>query len=79
MGKTELCKAMAQFIFDDKHAFTRVDMSEFGEKHTVSKLIGRLHTINHLVSFITSCNLIFCFVFEQELHLVMSGTKRVGC
>ena len=31
---------MAQFIFDDKKAFTRIDMSEFGEKHTVSRLIG---------------------------------------
>ena len=40
VGKTELCKAMAQFIFDDKKAFTRIDMSEFGEKHTVSRLIG---------------------------------------
>jgi len=40
VGKTELCKAMSQFIFDDKNAFTRIDMSEFGEKHTVSKLIG---------------------------------------
>ena len=40
VGKTELCKAMAQFIFEDKNAFTRIDMSEFGEKHTVSRLIG---------------------------------------
>ena len=31
---------MAQFIFEDKNAFTRIDMSEFGEKHTVSRLIG---------------------------------------
>ncbi len=40
VGKTELCKAMAQFIFEDKNALTRIDMSEFGEKHTVSRLIG---------------------------------------
>lgn len=40
VGKTELCKALARFIFDDPNAITRVDMSEFGEKHTVSRLIG---------------------------------------
>ena len=40
MGKTELCKALAKFIFDDESAMTRIDMSEYGEKHTISKLIG---------------------------------------
>lgn len=40
VGKTELCKALAEFIFDDQNAMTRVDMSEYGEKHTVSRLIG---------------------------------------
>jgi ATP-dependent Clp protease ATP-binding subunit ClpB len=40
VGKTELCKALAEFIFDDDSAMTRIDMSEFGEKHTVSRLIG---------------------------------------
>jgi ATP-dependent Clp protease ATP-binding subunit ClpB len=38
--ETELCKALAEFIFDDPNAMTRIDMSEFGEKHTVSRLIG---------------------------------------
>jgi ATP-dependent Clp protease ATP-binding subunit ClpB len=38
--ETELCKALAEFIFDDSNAMTRIDMSEFGEKHTVSRLIG---------------------------------------
>lgn len=38
--QTELCKALAEFIFDDEDAMTRVDMSEYGEKHTVSRLIG---------------------------------------
>jgi len=40
VGKTELCKALASFIFDDESAMTRIDMSEYGEKHTVSRLIG---------------------------------------
>lgn len=40
VGKTELCKALAQSLFDDENAMTRVDMSEYGEKHTVSRLIG---------------------------------------
>lgn len=40
VGKTELCKALAEFIFDDENAMTRIDMSEYGEKHTVSRLIG---------------------------------------
>ena len=40
VGKTELCKALAEFLFDDPNAMTRIDMSEFSEKHTVSRLIG---------------------------------------
>mmetsp|Transcript_11378 Transcript_11378/g.17048 ORF Transcript_11378/g.17048 Transcript_11378/m.17048 type:complete len:591 (+) Transcript_11378:22-1794(+) len=40
VGKTELCKALAKFIFDDPNAMTRIDMSEYSEKHTVSRLIG---------------------------------------
>ncbi|TXT32315.1 MAG: ATP-dependent Clp protease ATP-binding subunit ClpB [Planctomycetota bacterium] len=40
VGKTELCKALAAFLFDDEHAMVRVDMSEFMEKHSVARLIG---------------------------------------
>lgn len=40
VGKTELCKALAEFLFDDEHAILRVDMSEYMEKHSVSRLIG---------------------------------------
>ncbi|MDX1976026.1 MAG: ATP-dependent chaperone ClpB [Rickettsiales bacterium] len=40
VGKTELCKALAEFIFDDERALLRVDMSEFMEKHAVARLIG---------------------------------------
>jgi ATP-dependent Clp protease ATP-binding subunit ClpC len=40
VGKTELAKALAQFLFDDEDAMIRLDMSEFQEKHTVSRLIG---------------------------------------
>jgi ATP-dependent Clp protease ATP-binding subunit ClpB len=40
VGKTELCKALAQVLFDDEHAMVRLDMSEFMERHTVSRLIG---------------------------------------
>ena len=40
VGKTETAKALAEFIFDDEDAMTRIDMSEYGEKHTVSRLIG---------------------------------------
>jgi ATP-dependent Clp protease ATP-binding subunit ClpB len=40
VGKTELCKALAEVMFDDEHAMVRLDMSEFMEKHTVSRLIG---------------------------------------
>jgi ATP-dependent Clp protease ATP-binding subunit ClpB len=40
VGKTELSKALAQFLFDDKHALLRIDMSEFMEKHSVARLIG---------------------------------------
>ncbi|HEY4511276.1 MAG TPA: AAA family ATPase [Candidatus Paceibacterota bacterium] len=40
VGKTELTKALAQFLFDDEKALIRIDMSEYMEKHSVSKLIG---------------------------------------
>jgi len=40
VGKTELCKALAQVLFDDENAMVRLDMSEFMERHTVSRLIG---------------------------------------
>jgi ATP-dependent Clp protease ATP-binding subunit ClpB len=40
VGKTELCKALALTLFDDETAIVRIDMSEFMEKHTVSRLIG---------------------------------------
>jgi ATP-dependent Clp protease ATP-binding subunit ClpB len=40
VGKTETARALAQFLFDDEHAMVRIDMSEFMEKHSVSRLIG---------------------------------------
>jgi ATP-dependent Clp protease ATP-binding subunit ClpB len=40
VGKTELTKALAEFLFDDEHALVRIDMSEYMEKHSVARLIG---------------------------------------
>ena len=40
VGKTELARALAEFLFDDETAMVRLDMSEYGEKHTVSRLVG---------------------------------------
>jgi ATP-dependent Clp protease ATP-binding subunit ClpB len=40
VGKTELAKALAEFLFDDERAMIRIDMSEYGEKHTVARLLG---------------------------------------
>ncbi len=40
VGKTELCKVLAQVMFDDENAMIRIDMSEFMERHTVSRLVG---------------------------------------
>jgi ATP-dependent Clp protease ATP-binding subunit ClpB len=40
VGKTELAKALAGFLFDDERAMVRIDMSEYGEKHSVSRLVG---------------------------------------
>ncbi|QIW16620.1 ATP-dependent chaperone ClpB [Pasteurellaceae bacterium RH1A] len=40
VGKTELCKTLANFLFDDEDAMVRIDMSEFMEKHSVSRLVG---------------------------------------
>ncbi len=40
VGKTELARALAEFLFDDERAMTRIDMSEYQERHTVSRLVG---------------------------------------
>ena len=40
VGKTELARALAEFLFDDEHAMIRIDMSEYQEKHTVARLVG---------------------------------------
>ncbi|CAM5717158.1 chaperone protein ClpB [Streptomyces badius] len=40
VGKTELAKALADFLFDDERAMIRIDMSEYGEKHSVARLVG---------------------------------------
>ena len=40
VGKTELTKALAEFLFDDEAALVRIDMSEYMEKHSVARLIG---------------------------------------
>jgi ATP-dependent Clp protease ATP-binding subunit ClpB len=40
VGKTELAKALAEYLFNDENAMTRIDMSEYQEKHTVSRLVG---------------------------------------
>ena len=40
VGKTELCKALAEFLFDTENAMVRIDMSEFMEQHSVARLIG---------------------------------------
>src|SRR4029453_14639149 len=40
VGKTELARALAEFLFDDEHNIVRIDMSEYMEKHSVARLIG---------------------------------------
>ena len=40
VGKTELSRALAEFLFNDEDSMVRLDMSEYGERHTVSRLIG---------------------------------------
>jgi ATP-dependent Clp protease ATP-binding subunit ClpB len=45
VGKTELAKALAEYLFDDESMMTRIDMSEYQEKHTVSRLVGRLQVM----------------------------------
>src|SRR5262249_15138899 len=40
VGKTELARALAEYLFDDEKAMVRIDMSEYQEKHTVSRLVG---------------------------------------
>src|SRR5690606_41976237 len=40
VGKSELAKALAEYLFDDENAMTRIDMSEYSERHSVSRLVG---------------------------------------
>src|SRR5438874_9989658 len=40
VGKTELARALAEYLFDDEHAMVRIDMSEYMERHAVARLIG---------------------------------------
>ena len=40
MGKTELCKTLARYLFDSEDAIVRIDMSEYMESHSVSRLVG---------------------------------------
>ena len=40
VGKTELAKSLAEFLFDDERAMIRIDMSEYSEKHSVARLVG---------------------------------------
>jgi ATP-dependent Clp protease ATP-binding subunit ClpB len=49
VGKTELCKKMAGFLFSTETAVVRFDMSEFQEKHTISRLIGRYVYVSKLL------------------------------
>lgn len=45
VGKTELAKALAEYLFDDENAMTRIDMSEYQERHSVSRLVGDLRVM----------------------------------
>ena len=49
VGKTELAKALAEFLFDDENQMTRIDMSEYQEKHSVSRLIGHLPDMSDMM------------------------------
>lgn len=79
VGKTELCKALARTLFDDENAMTRIDMSEYGEKHTVSRLIG----VSTILAFslCKSCvaykspHLILPFFLHLRLHQGMLAMK----
>ncbi|HKH18075.1 MAG TPA: AAA family ATPase, partial [Solirubrobacteraceae bacterium] len=59
VGKTELARALAEFLFDDDHALIRIDMSEYQEKHTVSRMLeGEVEKLIHM---------------EERLHLRVIG------
>jgi hypothetical protein len=73
VGKTELCKALASFLFDSEHAMIRIDMSEYMEKHAVSRLIGAA-PVRPLCSF----NFFRDFVFVEILLLLVSCVLALG-
>ena len=54
VGKTELAKAVSELLFDDERAMTRIDMSEYMEKHSISRLVTLLHCC------LLHCRLLHC-------------------
>jgi ATP-dependent Clp protease ATP-binding subunit ClpB len=65
VGKTELCKALSEFMFDSEDALIRIDMSEYMEKHTVSRLLG--YVLCSSIALISMIELSFC----QECRLTL--------
>ncbi len=54
VGKTELAKALAESIYGDEHALLRIDMSEYGERHTVARLVGGLRAMSVTTKAVSS-------------------------
>ena len=64
VGKTELAKALADFLFDDERAMVRIDMSEYSEKHAVARLVGAPPSFKFLLSHFTKVLLIYFFALS---------------
>ena len=73
MGKTELCKSLAEAMFGDENAMIRIDMSKYMERHTVSRLVGsppgELHPIvDSMIYYLT--NGVFCYAYMIRNRLL---------
>jgi len=71
VGKTELAKALASFMFASEDAMVRIDMSEYMEKHSVSKLIGAPPGESAFMSFVL-------FSFDERRSLLIAGSLRIA-
>uniref|UniRef100_A0A7S1B777 Clp R domain-containing protein n=1 Tax=Corethron hystrix TaxID=216773 RepID=A0A7S1B777_9STRA len=77
VGKTELCKALSEFMFDTEEAIIRIDMSEYMEKHTVSRLVGAppgYVGVSHLLHALLFFH--HCFYLSPALNVFSSHPEK---
>ena len=76
VGKTELAKALASYLFNTEEALIRIDMSEYMEKHTVSRLIGAPPGTSHCFLGFTTCTVLAAQAGRVFILLRQNGARQ---